>query len=308
MDKSWTELEARCKLFEDFDDYIPLLKDAECELANRCSLFKQHHTILFRDNEKVNAFKLPSTFKSIISVHINGNEISYIEKNRWTYTESATGPMTVDVGEPNYYTLGNGFIVFDKVPKNGSADIYYRANLQNSDNISKTVLLAPHISGAGNDFVYLDTTMGDQINGLTVKYLEGNTINTLTNITVDSTIDFDDSDPLDLSQAVSYGVAVVNDQKDVNFQSYQGGGDWSNQSISNVYFVRTGIIKNYRSKGPVIDNDYHLALCDYAIYIATALTDPRISDKHRMLWEKCIKDTIDDNFDKELQFTMKEEI
>ena len=65
MDKSWTQLEARCKLFEDFDDYIPLLKDAECELANRCSLFKQHHTILFRDNEKVNAFKLPSTLSLI---------------------------------------------------------------------------------------------------------------------------------------------------------------------------------------------------------------------------------------------------
>jgi hypothetical protein len=150
--------------------------------------------------------------------------------------------------------------------------------------------------------------MGDQINGLDVKYLEGNVINTLTNITVNSSADLDDSDPLDLSQSVSYGVAVANDQKDVNFQLYQGDDEWSSQGLSNAYYVRTGIIKNYRTKGPVIENDYHIALCDYAIYIATALTDPSVSEKHLMLWEKTIMEITNENIDKELPIGMKEEI
>jgi hypothetical protein len=308
MDQSWTQLETRCKLFEDYDNYIPLLKEAEVLLANRCSLFKQHHTILFRDNVKLNAFKLPSTFKSAISVHINGDEIPHIERDQWTFNANSTGPMTVEEGEPNYYTLGNGFIVFDKIPKSGSADIYYRANLQNTDNISKTVLLAPAINGAGNDWVYLDTTMGDQINGLDVKYYEGGGINTLQNITVNTTADLDDSDPLDLSQSVNFNFALANDQKDVTFQLYQGGGEWSSQSLSNTYFVRTGIIKHYRIKGPVIDNDHHIALCDYAIYVATAMTDPAISDKHLQIWEARIQEILNQNIDQELPRGMKEEI
>jgi len=308
MDQSWTQLETRCKLFEDYDNYIPLLKEAEVLLANRCSLFKQHHTILFRNNTKLNAFKMPSTFKSMISVFIDGREIQHREKNDWTFTENATGPMTVQEGTPNYYTLGNGFVVFDKVPTSGSADLYFRGNLQNHDNISKSVLLSPSLNGSGNDWVYLDTSMGDQINGLDVKYLEGNVINTLTSITVNSSADLDDSDPLDLSQSVSYGVAVANDQKDVNYQLYQGDGEWSSQGLSNTYYVRTGIIKNYRTKGPVIDNDHHIALCDYAIYVATAMTDPAISDKHLQIWEARIQEILNQNIDQELPRGMKEEI
>ena len=310
MDRSWNQLVERCNLFYDAPSglYRELLKEAEVELANKCSLFKQHYTILFRDNEKLNAFKMPSTFKSMISVFINGREIPHKEKSDWSFTSNSSGPMKVQEGTPNYYTLGNSFIVFDKVPTSGSADLYFRGNLQNHDNISKSVLLSPSLNGQGNDWVYIDTSMGDQINGLDVKYLEGNVINTLTNITVNSSADLDDSDPLDLSQSVSYGVAVANDQKDVNFQLYQGDDDWSSQGLSNEYYVRTGIIKNYRTKGPVIENDYHLNLCDYAIYMASAKKDLELSIKHLQIWEQRLAEILNDNIDKELPMGMKEEI
>ena len=83
MDKSWKQLAERCQLFVDEKDglLIELLKEAECELANRCSLYKQNFTILFRDNTKSNAFKLPSTYKQMISVHIDGDLIPYKNKD-----------------------------------------------------------------------------------------------------------------------------------------------------------------------------------------------------------------------------------
>ena len=305
MDKSWTQLEARCKLFEDFDDYIPLLKDAECELASRCSLFKTKFTIYFDetsgDTPTVNAFKLPSNFKSIISVHIDGDLITQRDKSQWDFEDSSAQAMNVPSGTPDYYTIANGFIVFNKTTSTGYAEVNFRGTLPNIDTIAKTVQMIPN----GDDFVYLDTTMGSAINGLKVQFqLGGVQLNTLENIVYDANY-VGKNDIFNPSQNISKLTAETRIMN-IEYQKFQGT-DWDS-AMGSTFNLTTGEILNYRSKGPVIDNDYHLALCDYAIYIATALTDPAISDKHRMLWEKCIKDTIDDNFDKELQFTMKEEI
>lgn len=309
MDKSWSQLSDRCNLFFTAPDglYIELLKEAECEIANRCSLFKQNHTILFRDNTKANSFKLPSTFKSMISVFIDGREISFKEKDQWSFTENSTGPMTVQDGTPNYYTLANGFIVFDKVPTEGSADLYFRGNLQNSNKISKTVLIAPAETSQG--YVYIDTTFTTELAGRVVKYYEGNTINTLDNLSYSSGLDLDDSDPSDLSQKINFGIATSNDQKDVNYQGFAtaDSGSWSG-SVSNNYFVRSGIIVHYREIGPVIENDYHLNLCDYAIYMASAKKNPELSATHLQIFETRIQEILNDNIDKELPIGMKEEI
>ena len=149
--------------------------------------------------------------------------------------------------------------------------------------------------------------MGDQINGLGVNYIEGDGVNTLSDITVLPNIDFNHSDPLDLSQSVNFNDGS-NDLKDVNYELYVGGGDWSSQSIPNQNYARTGIIKNYRTKGPVIENDYHLNLCDYAIYMASAKKDLELSMKHLQIWEQRLTEILNDNIDKELPMGMKEEI
>lgn len=313
MDKSWKQLAERCQLFVDEKDglLIELLKEAECELANRCSLYKQNFTILFRDNankvyNKSNAFKLPSTYKQMISVHIDGDLIPYKNKDQFHFNQESNKAMSVDEGEPNCYTLSNGYIVFDTTPTSGVADLHFRANLQNNEDLPKSVLIAPSDGGSPNS-VRVDITMGDLIDGLSVKYLEGDTVNVLSNISYQNSNDMDRVYPYDPNQQQRHTVSVSNDHRPNAMSTYQGEGSWTT-SVTNNYYVRNGIIDSYRSVGPVIENDYHLALCDYALTIVTAKKEPVLSDKHRMLWEKTINDTINDNLDKELPIGIKEEI
>ena len=306
MDKSWKQLAERCQLFVDEKDglLIELLKEAECELANKCSLYKQNFTILFRDNTKSNAFKLPSTYKQMISVHIDGDLIPYKNKDQFHFNQESNSAMSVDSGEPNCYTLSNGYIVFDTKPTSGVADLHFRANLQNSDKVSKSVLIAP--TDSVSDGVYIDTTIGDLINGKNVKYLEGNVINSMSTLASFDGADLNTTSPDDPNQEGKITIGTDNDLQPTNM-AYYTGANWTN-TPSNLYFVRNGIIETYRTVGPVIENDYHLALCDYALTIATAKKEPVLSDKHRMLWEKTINETINDNLDKELPIGIKEEI
>ena len=67
-------------------------------------------------------------------------------------------------------------------------------------------------------------------------------------------------------------------------------------------------IQNYRTVGPVISPDYHLDLCDYAVYMASAKTNPILSDKHKMNFDKNLNGILKDDIDKDLSFTIKEEI
>ena len=104
----------------------------------------------------------------MISVHINGDLIPYKNKDQFHFNQESNAPMSVDSGEPNCYTLSNGYIVFDTKPTSGVADLHFRGNLQNVDRVSKSVLIAP--VGA-SDGVYIDTSIGDLINSKNVKCL-----------------------------------------------------------------------------------------------------------------------------------------
>jgi hypothetical protein len=90
-------------------------------------------------------------------------------------------------------------------------------------------------------------------------------------------------------------------------QQFKSDSSWAT-TPANSYYVRTGIIKDYRIVGPVIDNDYHLSLCDYAIYVASAKKIPELSVKHQQIWELGMKDILQDSLDKELNHTIKEVI
>jgi hypothetical protein len=307
MDKSWGQLVDRCQLFFDAPTglYKALLKEAECELANKCSLFKQHFTILFRDNVKLNAFKLPSTYKEMISVHIDGDEIPFRPKNQFSFNAESNATMSVDSGEPDSYTVSNGFIIFDKKPTSGVADIHYRGNLQNSDYISKSFLIAPVAVG---NYCYIETTLGALLDNYKPYYWEGSTQNSLTGMVFQGeTLDINITDPNEPGQDSEHSIIAPNDQSSVNMQQFKSDSSWAT-TPANSYYVRTGIIKDYRIVGPVIDNDYHLSLCDYAIYVASAKKIPELSVKHQQIWELGMKDILQDSLDKELNHTIKEVI
>ena len=106
MDKSWNQLSDRCNLFYTAPSglYKELLKEAEVELANRCSLYKLSMSYNFADLQQTarpqNSVMLPPSYKSMISVWVNGDEIPYREKHQWTFNKGTNG-MPVQIGTPN---------------------------------------------------------------------------------------------------------------------------------------------------------------------------------------------------------------
>ena len=343
MDKTWKQLEQRCQLFADGPDglFVELLKEAECELANRCSLFATNDyfsgTNLSIDNDgrtnPIGGILLPSTFKSVIAVFVNGNPIprkNLFERDSFktstpfadfgdsTKKNNSTGyGIEISSGEPTSYDIYSNRIIFDKNNSDTHINIIYKANLVNSDSVGKRLRCI--INGNINDDkeVWLETNLSTELNGLDLRYIPfSRNFFVYTNLQYDSTpvadIDvksapysFDPSgieNPLESNATYSYGVASSSTQMNA----------FTGTITSDPVLLQTRNIEaellNYRSIGPVVNNDYHISLCDYAISIATAKKDPVISDKHKMLWEKTIKDTLDDNLDRELNFSIREEI
>jgi len=327
MDRSWNQLAERCNLFYDAPSglYKELLKEAEVELANRCSLYKASISYNFAniqvEGKPQNSVQLPSTYKSMISVWFNGNEIPYREKHQWSFSKG-TGGMTVQSGTPNYYDLANGFIFFDKAPSTSDVvDCYFRANMINDSNLDKSVMMQPKVvddTGEGNyDQVSIQTSIGAELDGFgcgAIYHNNAGTLCRLSNLKFNS-ISNDSREPFDPGQ---YKLRTTSSETyyDLNrFALYKqifdggdgAGGDFENGVVAdNVH--KKGIITFYRKVGPVIENDYHLNLCDYAIYMASAKKNPELSMSHLQVWEQRLNQILNDNIDKELPMGMKEEI
>ena len=193
-----------------------------------------------------------------------------------------------------------------------------QVDLSNSEYIHKPVLLFPLVvEGDDNDLVVMATTIGAEINGhscrASTRIKSTGVEQQLNELKFVSEGSYGTGDPGQFdaltSQLEHNWLMHPSANPTLAFQVFSGGDgsgdDWSN---SDSLYWRPGYIKHYRRVGPVIENDYHLSLCDYALYIAMVKENPDLSMKHQQLWEKTIIDTINDNIDKELPTGMKEEI
>tara|TARA_R110002020_G_scaffold288669_2_gene504142 strand:- start:15402 stop:16367 length:966 start_codon:yes stop_codon:yes gene_type:complete len=321
MEKSWSQLADRCSLFFDAPDglYKELLREAEQELANKCSLYTKHYTYKIGTAEDSNALQLPNDYKSMIGVWVDGDLIKRVEKTQWDFnkgTLDAYPVMTVGTGTPEFYDLTNGFLVLDKTPSaSTTVDVYYKATLSTPavstiGGISKPALILPVSTGK----VYINTSLGAELNGTNVVYEDNGDFNRNDDIvyTISSSGGFPSSYPSP-SQLTDFEHQVANNIKgrtsgNQSWAYYVGSDDtWTTEPITEAH-IQQGWIENYSSIAPVIEGDYHLALCDYALYIASAKTQPDLSMKHQQIWEKRIRETLNDNLDKELPIGMKEEI
>ncbi len=322
MDKSWNQLSDRCNLFYTAPSglYKELLKEAEVELANRCSLYKLSMSYNFADLQQTarpqNSVMLPPSYKSMISVWVNGDEIPYREKHQWTFNKGTNG-MTVQSGTPNYYDLANGFIFFDKAPSTSDVvDCWFRANMPNDPNLDKNVMLMPEINGSSDDDrVFISTTIGSEIDGHNIYagyYDSSGQAHSLVQLKYDGSGEVDSSEPYDPSQLSFRDSNVMSNNRPMSLQTFTGGNDsgsdFTNTPLDAHEVYQKGVLGGYRLVGPVIENDYHLNLCDYAIYMATAKADPELSMKHLQIWEARLLEILNDNIDKELPIGMKEEI
>ena len=298
MEKSWSQLADRCSLFFDAPDglYKELLKEAEQELASKCSLYTNHYTYKATTSEISNALQLPNDYKSMIGVWVDGDLIKRVEKTQWDFnkgTYSQYPVMSVDSVTPEFYDLTIGFLVLDKTPSaSTTVDVYYKATIP-LGRISKPTLIVPNDSGD----VYINTSLGSELNGLTVTYEDEGSYDIYTNITYSSTPNNYPS-PTQLNDWFSQMSGNIYGKLGHNtfWMKYSG----TNDTTIDEEHIQQGWIENYSSIAPVIDGDYHLALCDYALYIASAKTQPDLSMKHQQIWEKRIRETLNDNLDKEL--------
>lgn len=315
MEKSWSQLADRCSLFFDAPDglFKELLKEAEQELANKCSLYTKHYTYQFTASEHSNALQLPNDYKSMIGVWVDGDLIKRVEKTQWDFnkgTHTSYPVMTVGAGTPEFYDLTNGFLVLDKTPSaSTTVDVYYKATLStpalSSEGISKPVLVCPQSTG----IAYINTSLGAELNGSTVVFEDDGTLNRNSDLVYDSTMHNYPS-PSQLDDLANQGSNNIYGRWFVNqsWMKYVGSDDeWQHEPPTEVH-IQQGWIEDYSNYAPVIEGDYHLALCDYALYIASAKTKPDLSMKHQQIWEKRIRETLNDNLDKELPIGMKEEI
>lgn len=307
MDKSWNQLSDRCNLFYTAPSglYKELLKEAEVELANRCSLYKEHFAYEFNDNTNANSQVLPANYKSMINVWVDGDLIPYREKSNWVFTKGANvnnPTMTVQKGKPNYYDLANGHIVFDKVPSSSTTiDIYYRANVNKT--LTKAVLVQPLADGK----VKINTDLGGELIGATVSMEDNGEENNITIASVGSDQQQFYS-PSQLQDLNNESTPTLRPHSPIYMTLFNGTEDWSANDPPIQLHIQQGWIENYRNYAPLIDGDYHLNLCDYAIYMASAKADPELSMKHLQIWEQRLIEILNDNIDKELPIGMKEEI
>jgi len=59
---------------------------------------------------------------------------------------------------------------------------------------------------------------------------------------------------------------------------------------------------------PIIPDMYHRDLCNYAIAIAAAKDNPPLHDKHWVMWQQSLKEIINEDANRELVHTIRNEI
>lgn len=317
MEKTWNELSDRCSLFFDAPSgfFKELLKEAEGVLVNKCGLLKQKFTYEPQSGSEHNAFSLPLDYKHMLGVWVNGNKIEHKDKTEWSFNKGSTTDnpvMEVSKGTPNYYCVINTMITLDKIPSSSDTiDIYYQASLEEHLGGRKAVL----IENRADNWARINTLLRDELIDRYVRYvLPDNTLNSffITSVSTNSIGNYNTtsqrftgltSGDTNESGGLATMTTFISDQT-------LGGNTnpgWAEQGTYSSKIIQ-GWVDGWRDFAPIIESDYHLDLCDYAIYLASAKKNPELSAKHQQIWEKRIYDVINDNVDRDLQFSIKEAI
>ena len=318
MEKSWNQLSDRCQLFWTAPSglYKELLKEAECELANKCSLFTRMYTLIENlydpdpsgELGRRNSFKLPEDFKSIKNVWRKGNLLKQSDRSTWTMVDVEDGnsyQWASPTGTPTEYYISNNYITFNYwIDTNvnsfemGNVIIEYIAHLQNTEHINKVVTGKQQ----GATSISLDTTLNEQLNGLDVQshtYLDGVSFQNIVFVSPSTSSSIEPFSP-------NFEGSMT-----PNANQFSGGANYSCDDSGGgtpIMKFTDMVIHSYRTVAPVIPSAYHSSLCDYALYIAMAKDDRELSMKHQQLWEKTIIETLNDNLDSDLIFSVKEVI
>ena len=309
----WDKLVDRCLLFTDAPGGLlkALLKEAEIELSNRLELYDAIYTITVpstnqglgletntaSDTADHNYTRLPMNYLKDIAVKHQGFNLKKISEENIYRQEDGTIPS----GNPTAYCIAGDYIVFDKTPSSGDKFyLYYKAALDDDETKDKVLTVHKYFD-TSTDLITLGTNLGAALNGKTFQ-LETNQI-VLANGTIQGFINVGHNPSPDI-------VNRSNNSFDSTSQyevSSGGAGTGSGTPLSN-WNGAMGRILDYRSVAPVIPDRYHTSLCNYAIAIANAKTSPDLYDKYYTAWELNMERLINEAQDRDLIFSIREEI
>ena len=74
------------------------------------------------------------------------------------------------------------------------------------------------------------------------------------------------------------------------------------------YGTVNGVQDNAADPSPIIPDMYHRDLCNYAIAIASAKDNPQMHDKYLMMWTQNIQEIINEDANRELVHTIRNEV
>jgi len=293
---TFKQLVDRCKLFVDGTGSLleELLREAEMELSKECNIYEDNWEYFTPiGTSSIPFVALPSNFKEMIGVWYNGNLLDMCEESQ-IYRNTDNDVLD---GSPSKYYIRNDRLYFDKnLSQSGKILIRYYAI---------PTFLSGQLPGEAQsmlgDFKHNTKTF----NLIRVEDVGGSPCK----VWIDTVAD------ADIVGFTVSGYKTAPSSKAVwTIQSFDGktssGAEYTiNNGGGNVPLASTPLeVHNWHSIAPMIPDEYHKSLCDYAIYIASNRTDPNLSDRHFTLWNNTLSKCKSYSMDRELINNVKWEI
>ena len=314
----WDKLVDRCLLFTDAPGGLlkELLKEAEIEISNKLELYDALYTIRVPStisglgivsNETStgeydrNYAVLPQGYIRDISVMHQGIKLRKISEEQ-IYRSSNTN--NVDGGTPTAYAISGDFIIFNRAPS--SADrflLHYKASLT-----ERTKDKALGVLGYANAGPHIDLATELTSELLTKTILWESNERTLDAYVSNTSTNTGLAGPPDKGY-MNNGIESVNL---LQYKSrYTINATLTGSVSTNGTKAANGsmcVVKDYRATAPVIPNRFHTSLCDYAVAIANAKTAPDIYNTYWTKWTLNMENYINQALDRDLIYSIKEEI
>ena len=317
----WNKLVDRCLLFTDAPGGLlkELLKEAEMELANKLELYDSLYTITIPSTANGaglythrttaadhNYMKLPQDYIRDISVSHQGRKLKKVSEQEIHRKSDGT----LSEGTPSAYAISSDYIIFDTNVSSGDLFVlHYKSRITE---LSTAKVITVHRYDQSNGHIYLDTLLGSALDSTKI-YLE-NQIETLssgTNAThrqVPGLMDIyrgnkPQQDPSALG--VQEMPEIVGSRYTVTAFSASdsmAGNAWTAVDGANA------VIFDYRDIAPLIPEQFHTDLCNYAIAIANAKTSPEMYNQYWSQWMLNMDNLINEAQDRDLIFSIREEI
>lgn len=299
MALSWNKLSDRCVLFNNNKPralYVELLKEAEKELVRKCDILEEKYNISSSTNDNSfsdfslsgnqNSVVLPPEYKRMISVVYKGKHLKPFKQND-LYHQSDN---SLSSGTPTHYYIQNNTLYFNVIPSDRETlSLYFYKNLI-SDTHSKILKTQKiQVTGIGADATYivLNSNLKHELNGmLATTRLRHITTGLYTNKDITNLTYWKDMANPDSSQVNAWYKSTMTDS------DYIG-------SLNNADLM----INDYHYVAPIIPDQYHLDLCDYALAIAS--DDPNMHDKHMTMWLNKVEEIKNEDADRDLIHEVK---